>query len=421
MWWLAALGCHRLGKVELSAEIDPCGEIRAPLAGFSAEAPVPADPDAPDLGGDPMPRQIRLSWAGDPATTQAIVWRTDEGTRATRVQYRAADGEQTGGELADALERTGGSFLADLTDAAEGRLHEIRLCDLQPDTTYRYRVGGGPPGQEVWSEEHAFITAPPPGEERSFTFGVAGDSRDNQATWGELVAQMEAYDPAFYLFSGDMVDLGVNMEEWDAWFDAFAGVGESRSVMPVHGNHEFLARQYFAFFSLPGNEQWYSFDYAQLHVAGLNDTVAQATDIDAQAVWLDQDLSGTERPLKVVFHHMPAYTSCTTHPPDARLQEKWSPVEETHGVAIDFTGHNHNYERSVPLRGGQETTADLGTTYVVSAGAGADLYDNDLAEPYTLVAQVAWHYLIVEVEGRTLTTTAYDLAGNVLDRFSVSR
>lgn len=415
MWWLVALACHSLSKIEPAAEVDPCGEIVAPQAGFSTETPPPADPDDPALGAAPAPRQIRLSWAGDPATTQAFVWRTDDGTRGTRVQY--------GLDASYGQERAGASFLADLTDTAEGRLHEVRLCDLAPGTTYHYRVGGGPAGAEVWSADYTFTTAPDfsTGEAQTFTFGVAGDSRDNQEAWAEMVAQMEEHDPAFYLFSGDMVDLGVNMEEWDAWFDAFAGVGEHKNVMPVHGNHEFLARQYFAFFALPGNEQWYSFDYAQLHVAGLNDTVAQSTDIDLQATWLSQDLAATDRPLKVVFHHMPAYTSCTTHPPDTRLQEKWSPVEEANGVAIDFTGHNHNYERSVPLRGGQETTADLGTTYVVSAGAGADLYDNDLAEPYTLVAEVAWHYLIVEVEGRTLTTTAYDLAGNVLDSFVVSR
>jgi hypothetical protein len=75
----------------------------------------------------------------------------------------------------------------------------------------------------------------------------------------------------------------------------------------------------------------------------------------------------------------------------------------------------------VPLRSGVETSADQGTTYIVSAGAGADLYDNDLEQPYTAVAQVTFHYVIVVVSGNTVTATAYDLAGNVLDTFSTSR
>ncbi len=410
--WTLLLACYTLEKVGDSLPVnDPCGDIYAPQAGFSTTAPEAADPDAPALGAAPAPRQIHLSWAGDPSTTQAVLWRTDAGTMPTQIEYGPEADSAPYGQ-----QKSGASFLADTTDTTDGRIHEVRLCGLTPGTVYRYRVGG----EGAWSPDYTFTTAPVPGTVQKFTFGIAGDSRDNQSTWGELVAQMEQHDPAFYLFSGDMVDLGVNMEEWDAWFAAFEGVAEHKPVMPVHGNHEFLARQYFAFFALPGNEQWYSFDYAQLHVIGLNDTVADATDIDLQATWMQQDLEATDQPLRVVFHHIPAYTSCTTHPPDARLREKWSPVEEAGGVAIDFTGHNHNYERSYPMKGGVETTPEQGTTYIVSAGAGADLYDNDLSEPYTATAHVAWHYVIVEVDGGTITTTAYDLAGNVLDTFTVT-
>ena len=55
------------------------------------------------------------------------------------------------------------------------------------------------------------------------------------------------------------------------------------------------------------------------------------------------------------------------------------------------------------------------------AGAGADLYDNDLSEPYTAVAQVTYHYVMVDVHENTLTATTYDLSGNVIDTFQVSR
>lgn len=401
-------GCHTLSTFDPAAKTsDPCGTIMDPVSGLSSDVAVEADRSAEVYGAQPTPYQVHLTWAGDPSTTQAILWRTDVDTLASSVEF--------GIDTTYGASISGASFLSGSVDT-DGRTHEVRLCDLLPNTTYHYRVGG----EGGWSPDYSFQTAPVPGTQTDFSFGIVGDSRDNQATWGEILQAMETHGPSFYLFSGDMVDLGVNMEEWNAWLDAAAGVSEYKPIMTVHGNHEFFARQYFGFFALPNNEQWYSFDYGQLHVAALNDTVVEPTDIDTQATWLQSDLQ-TSQPLKVVFHHIPAYTSCNTHPPNENLQEKWSPVEEAAGVVIDFTGHNHNYERSVPLRSGVETSADQGTTYIVSAGAGADLYDNDLEQPYTAVAQVTFHYVIVVVSGNTVTATAYDLAGNVLDTFSTSR
>ena len=408
MFWLM-LACHRLEKIDPLADNRACGDpIVDPVAGYSTEKPALATAHAESYGASPSPRHVHMSWSSDPSSSQAILWQTDADTLATMVEYATAG---TDPEFA-----LGGSFLASATPE-DGRLHEVHLCGLKPGTRYTYRVGG----EGAWSPEYSFTTAPEPGSSASFKVGIAGDARDNQSTWGQLLSQMESHDPAFYLFSGDLVDLGVNMVEWEAWFDALGGVGEYKPFMTVHGNHEFLTRQYFGFFSLPGNEQWYSFDYGQMHIVGLNDTVAQATDLDTQATWMDQDLQETEAPLKVVFHHKPAYTSCNTHPPDPLLQEKWAPVEERNGVVLDFSGHNHNYERSYPLNGGVETTPELGTTYIVSAGAGANLYDNDLGQSYTAGAAVTYHYVILEVDGGTVTTTAYDLAGNVLDTFTTSR
>ena len=48
------------------------------------------------------------------------------------------------------------------------------------------------------------------------------------------------------------------------------------------------------------------------------------------------------------------------------------------GVDLVVAGHNHVYERSVKIRGDQE--ADDGITYLVTGGAGADLYQGFTGE-----------------------------------------
>jgi hypothetical protein len=411
MLLLSLLACHTIEKIGDSAApaADVCGgEIFVARAGYDTTDPVPADLDAAVFGASPAPYHTHLSWSDEPSTTMAFIWRTDADTLATRIEYGA---DTTYGATA-----TGASWLLGV-EGASGRVHEAHLCDLTPGTTYHYRVGG----EGNWSEDATFTTAPAPGQAAPFRFAVTGDSRDNQDTWGLVLDAMEAHAPDFYLFSGDAVDLGVNMTEWDAWFEAGKGHIDHRPLMFAHGNHEFQVQNYYALFSQPGNEQWFSFDYADGHFVFLNDTVATAGDRELQAAWMETDLAATRAKWRFAVHHMPAYSSCTTHGSTPELQELWSPVEEAGGVVLDFTGHNHNYERSYPLRDGAQTTAELGTTYVVAAGAGADLYGNDMSNAFTEVAEITQNFVIVDVADGTLTLTAYDLGGNVIDTFTTTR
>jgi hypothetical protein len=405
------IGCHTIEKIELDAApaADLCGgEISVPRAGYDDASPEPADPHAAQFGAAPDPFHVHLSWADDPATTMALVWRTDGDTLATQVRYGR---DTTYGSTSD-----GASFFVGV-DGTNGRVHEAHLCDLEPGTTYHYSVGG----EGHWSVDATFTTAPPKGEAAPFRFAIAGDSRDDQATWALVLDAMEAHAPDFYLFSGDAVDLGVNMDEWDAWFEAGEGHLDHRPLVFAHGNHEFQVQNYYALMAQPGNEQWFSLDYADAHFVVLNDTVATAGDRELQAAWMEADLAATAAKWKFALHHMPAYSSCTTHGSNLDLQDLWSPVEEAGGVVIDFAGHNHNYERSVPLRDGVQTTAELGTTYVVAAGAGAVLYGNDRSNPFTEAAAVTENFVVVDVANGTLTLTAYDLGGNVLDTFVTTR
>ncbi len=408
---LLLAGCENVEPPSFASEAPPetsCRPIHVAQAGYDAEDPVPADLHAETFGAAPTPYQVHLSWADDPSTTLAIVWRTDADTLASRVEYGT---DTTYGQVSD-----GASFFVGV-DGTNGRVHEAHLCGLSPGTTYHYRVGG----EGNWSEDRTFTTAPPPGEAHPFRFAVLGDSRDDQATFGLLLDAMEDKAPDFYVFTGDAVQLGVDMEEWGLWFDAGEGHFDRRPVLFAHGNHEFQTQNYFALFAQPGNEQWFSFDYADAHFVFLNDTVANAGDREYQAGWMAEDLASSTAKWRFAAHHMPAYSSCTNHGSELELQTTWSPIEEAGGVVVDFAGHNHNYERSVPLRNGVPTSPELGTTYVVAAGAGAVLYGNDMEHSFTEVAVVTEHYVIADVNGSTLTLTAYDLANNVLDTFTTTR
>jgi hypothetical protein len=381
-------------------------DIYVAQTGYTTDAPVLADPHADVLGAEPLPRQVHLGWTNEPSTSMTLIWRTDFDTLASQVQI--------GSDAGHLFTLAGASFGLG-ADTADGRVHEARVCGLTPGTTWSYRVGG----EGAWSESHTFTTAPPPGSTEPFVFGVAGDSRGGATVWASILAGMASHGVELRLFTGDAVVQGSRVNEWDDWYDAGVGYFESVPTMTTNGNHEGLAQPYFALSPLPGNEQWYSFDYGNVHFATWNDTVATSADWQEQADWLAADLAASTRPWKVVFHHKAAYSSCRPNGEDANVRNYFVPVSEAGGVQLDLAGHNHNYERTVPLAGGLEVPQVDGVTYVVTAGAGAPLYDNNQGYSYTHVAVEAQHYMVGVVDDDRITMTAYDLAGNVLDVFTL--
>lgn len=383
--------------------------LLVPLDPYDPDAkPVAATPHAAVSGTEPFPRNLRVQWAGDPATTLALVWRTDVDTLASAVQIGTPEGG-----LSTVL---GASFPLS-GEAVDGRVHEVHVCGLSPGTTYTWRAGG----EGSWSPEHAATTAPAPGSAGPFRFAVAGDSRDGYDTWASVLAGIEGQGVAFRMLTGDAVGRGDDVAQWNAWLDAGLGHEERIPTVMVNGNHESLAFPFLALNALPGDERTFSFDYADAHFIVLNDTVVSSGEWEAQSTWLAADLAATRQPWRFVFHHKPGFTA-SAHAEDIDVRNWFVPVEEAGGVTIDFAGHNHNYERSAPLLAGVEVGPTKGTTYVVTAGAGAPLYENMGDASYMKVGQSVNHYVVVSVDGPDrLELQAIDLAGNVIDRFTITR
>jgi hypothetical protein len=400
------------GPVDGVAE---CSETVLSPPGANPEQTFPAvEPHEDAYGAAPAPEQVRIQWiAQDPSRSVGFLWRTGVETKASVAELRVGDGEPVRYE--------GASFTFGGAQSDQERMHEVRLCGrLEPGTTYTYRVGG----DSAWSADFAFTTPREPGSFDTFRVAIAGDSRGASDTWAAVVAAMQEEAPDLFLFSGDMVQYGTAQGEWDAWFGAGAEVWPSKFLVPAIGNHELLARNYFAQFALPGNEEWFSFDFGTLHVVSLNDIVVRnPNDIPvAQADFLDRDLTAAAaQPWKLVLHHWSAYSSCTTHNSNEELRTAWSPIEDEHGVQLDVAGHNHIYERSVPIRDGQEVAPGEGTLYLTSGGAGAPLYMNSEDLWFNEVAAPVEHFMIVDFGPDSAIAVVRDLDRNVIDEFIVPR
>ncbi len=81
---------------------------------------------------------------------------------------------------------------------------------------------------------------------------------------------------------------------------------------------------------------------------------------DAQTAWLEQALSQSDAPWKIVFGHHQIYSS-GHYGVNQAFVSKFAPMFKEYGVQLYVNGHDHHYERSRHIDG---------TTYLI-CGAGA--------------------------------------------------
>ena len=402
---------------------------RATPAGCSHEVVTPVYAEAPvvgvdGLGADPTPFHLRLGIAADPATSIAILWRTDDATTSTKVRYG----------VGGALDQTADGLTFRYASGFDGigellRVHETHLCGLAPDTEYSYQVGGvGEDGAEHWSPTSTFRTAPdvavtPDAEVR---VAYVGDSRGGYDVWADVAAELAARAPDLIVFTGDIVTIGQAQEEWDAFFDGAAGLLATTPVIAAHGNHEINAVHYYAQLAMPGDEQLFSIDYGHLHQVVVNSDPLEAGDLETRIVdFLEADLAATAARWKAVTMHRALYSSSTRHGSDDTLRAAWSPIFDAHLVDLVVSGHDHIFERTRPVRGGVvgATPAD-GTIYMVSGGAGAPLYSvlpEDEREPWFEVAESTHNGTVMSIRRDLLSSESFRRDGSPLDAFTISK
>ncbi len=294
------------------------------------------------------------------------------------------------------------------------RIHEVRLSPLRPGTRYHYRVTTG----QLVTPDATFRTAPDQPE--PFTFIAYGDSRSRPDVHAGIVQNMLRYKPAFVLNTGDLVSNGLEYEQWGPQFFApLQPLIKSVPIWPCLGNHERNSRYYYQFFSLPGNESWYAFDWGDAHFVALDsnaDTGGFAPESE-QYKWLEQDLKRTNKLWRFVFFHHPGYT--TGRPGSGALIRQYlAPLFERYRVDVVFNGHDHIYERSFPIKAGKRNWS--GTTWIVTGGGGAPLYSVS-PELFTQHAEAAHHFCAVRVDGRTVEIQVERSDRSSLDHLLLTR
>lgn len=370
---------------------------------------------------DTIPVRVILTWAGDPATTAAVTWRTNKPTeKPALAQIAVASANPS-------FTTTAANFPAEtqpvtLAEGPEVNYHTVKFENLSPDTRYSYRVGDG----TTWSEWFDFKTAS--NEAKPFTFIYFGDAQnDVKSMWSRVIrqAQRDAPYADFMLHAGDLINKAEVDSEWAEWFYAGGWLHSTIPSVSSPGNHEYasgkISRLWKPQFEYPRNgvpgleDTNYYIDFQGARIISLN----SLEKTKEQAVWLDQVLSETKATWTILTFHHPMYSTAKGRD-NVELRNLWLPVILKHKVDLVLQGHDHSYGR-MNLPSG--TNQKKGVTNFVVSVSGPKMYElgDEVKNRMQTSAQNTQLYQIITVTPTLLKYRAHTATGKVYDEFSVEK
>jgi hypothetical protein len=275
--------------------------------------------------------------------------------------------------------------LAEATVAATR--HEIPLEGLAPGVEAGYRVFAG----TAHSRLHSFRVPPAAGEPAGFL--VLGDNRSKHKDHRVVVESMLPNVTHAVINTGDMVNRGDLIQDWDMFFAVERPLLASTLSFHTMGNHDRHGGSsafYERFFVHPSSphaaERDFFVDLGCTRIV-LLDYAVTAKKAKTQKAWLASVLAEGRAldhisHLVVAIHH--GLHSNGPHGPNASLLKAGlDDVMREHGVAIVMAGHDHSYERGI---------VD-GLRYMVIAGGGAPLYKKTIERGHKIIKSAVHHHV----------------------------
>lgn len=354
--------------------------------------------------------------------------------------------------------------------------HSVTLTNLAPDRKYYYEVTDGT-GVLAGGNGHHFVTAPAtPKPTRIWALGDCGTA---SAFYEGSALVRDAYrtypgssDTDVWIMLGDNAYYsGTDAEYQIAVFDTYPDFLRRLPLWSTIGNHDAANPDVYAnIFSLPGDgraggvasgsENYYSFDYSDIHFICLDSELSSTQPGSPMQNWLQADLAANTKTWTIAFWHSPPY-NFGTHNSDeifdtgghlVYMRERIVPILESYGVDLVLCGHSHSYERSYLLHGHygysytlepqmikdsgngrpedtgpyrKNTTEEdsaYGAVYVVAGSSGwvtGDLFLPSYLHPAMFIKLKELGSMVIDVDGLRLDAKFLRETGAVDDHFTI--
>jgi 3',5'-cyclic AMP phosphodiesterase CpdA len=374
-----------------------------------------------------VPDRVILTFASDPATSQAVTWRTSTESAAGFAEIAVSEG---GPKFTQAGKTTRIRASTQLLkhSLSDANYHSAKFTNLKAKTKYVYRVGDG---NKHWSEWFQFETAADRPE--PFGFIYYGDAQTEiKAHWSRVArgAYSDMPKARFIIHAGDLINNRDDDMQWSEWHRSGGWINGMVPSVPAVGNHEYAKTvdpHWRAQFALPENgppgleETCYFFDYQGVRIIALNTEEKVAE----QTPWLEGVLANNPNRWTVITFHRPIYSPLKGRDNKA-IREAWRPVFDRapKGVDLVLQGHDHTYGRSGLMRddntlsGGQ--VHDRGTVYCVSV-SGPKLYNIGDSSWMMRKGDGLQLYQLIKVNGDRLSYESRTATGDRFDAFELRK
>ncbi len=380
-----------------------------------------------------------------------------------------------------------GTNLAELSDVRGNLIsttnHEVQVSGLLPDQRYFYSIGRFSDILAGGDENHFFVTPPVPGTKKPTRIWVIGDSGTASRRFVQDPGSIKVRDGYLnfagtnltdvWLMLGDNAyDVGSDAEYQVAVFQTFPTLLRNTLLWSTLGNHETYEfgrtapYAYHEIFTLPANaeaggvvsgtENYYSFDYANIHFVCLDSELSAREPDSPMAQWLHADLAANTNDWLIAFWHSPPYTKGSHDSDDmfdnfgnmTFMRTNFVSILESYGVDLVLCGHSHNYERSFLINGhygfsrsllpemikdgGSGRTEDTGAylkstgpdgnegaVYVVAGSSGHATFVRAVPHPAMFVTLLRMGSVVIDVSGNRLDAQFLRETGAIDDHFTI--
>lgn len=252
-------------------------------------------------------------------------------------------------------------------------VNSVTLAGLTAGTTYEYQVAAG----DNWPEATESFTVGTAGAAQKFF--VLGDIQaDDMTNITHIFEKLRAGGYDFGIQTGDAVDKPTQFTELNGVVGLLnAEQLGSADVIHVLGNHEFEgdgnADIAGSVFNLPTHSMGscWSTTYGDVYVAVINYS-GVGSDMKTAAEWLVQDAQNSDATWKILTVHQPAYYT-NAKGGNAPMTQYIPAAAEAAGIDVVFSGHDHSFARTNPLKGGEIDTED-GVYYYICGSSGEKTY-----------------------------------------------
>ena len=363
----------------------------------------------PEKFSEPLAiKYLRQIITADSRTSRTIMFNSKNRLENVRLEYK-----EFGAELASFVDVAEDFF-------GEQFIYSATIKNLRAANLYEFRIISGDSATD-WQK----LRTSGDGE---FEMLVFSDSQcRNYDVWRRTasVADKIYPDAEICALNGDLVDNGEDSRQWRKWYEASENLRD-RILVPVIGNHECYGaswldcepRGFLSNFKLPSNGvkdfggYFYAFDYGAANFFVLNTQFMELEkfigDLRArQEYWLRGAANAANRPWRIVFMHKSIFNRALSDFVD-EAKNYFLPLFDELAIDLVLTGHLHTYRNAGKIFA--QKKSERGTHYVLCGRSGDQNYNREVES-----------FIALKIRAESLELTCRDVAGEIRDRFTLTK